>query len=163
MLIDHNGSLKITDFGLAKIRPNPKSLLEDEFDMTGETGSYRYMAPEVFKHQKYNETVDIYSFAMIFYYLLAGKPPWHTISPQKAIIMSAVEGQRPEINRYWDHRLGTILRKCWDETQTARPCFGEILKYLGTYSHEVFKTDEDQVIGASEKGLNCNGCNCVIS
>jgi hypothetical protein len=26
--------------------------------MTGETGSYRFMAPEVFRHEEYTETVD---------------------------------------------------------------------------------------------------------
>jgi serine/threonine protein kinase len=28
--------------------------LEDTYKMTGETGSYRYMAPEVFRHEPYN-------------------------------------------------------------------------------------------------------------
>lgn len=27
----------------------------------------RYMAPEVFKHRKYDKKVDVFSFAMIFY------------------------------------------------------------------------------------------------
>jgi hypothetical protein len=27
------------------------------YDMTGETGSYRYMAPEVFRHEPYNSKV----------------------------------------------------------------------------------------------------------
>ncbi len=29
------------------------------YDMTGETGSYRYMAPEVFRHEPYNSKVDV--------------------------------------------------------------------------------------------------------
>jgi hypothetical protein len=28
--------------------------LESKFKLTGETGSYRYMAPEVFRHEPYN-------------------------------------------------------------------------------------------------------------
>eukprot|EP00957_Ditylum_brightwellii_P116390 8877589-Ditylum_brightwellii.AAC.1 len=46
LLIDFSGTLKITDFGLAKIRPNPEQREQDQFLMTGETGSYRFMAPE---------------------------------------------------------------------------------------------------------------------
>ncbi|KAI3756744.1 hypothetical protein L1987_56567 [Smallanthus sonchifolius] len=38
--------------------------------MTGETGSYRYMAPHVFKHRKYAQKVDVFSFAMILYQML---------------------------------------------------------------------------------------------
>ena len=41
LLIDHSGVLKISDFGLAKVRPDPKMLENTKFVMTGETGSYR--------------------------------------------------------------------------------------------------------------------------
>lgn len=35
----------------------------------GPAGSYRYMAPEVFRHEPYNSRVDVYSFSMIVYQL----------------------------------------------------------------------------------------------
>lgn len=42
MLLDTNRNLKIADFGVARVEAqNPK-------DMTGETGTLGYMAPEVF-------------------------------------------------------------------------------------------------------------------
>jgi ankyrin repeat protein/tRNA A-37 threonylcarbamoyl transferase component Bud32 len=41
LLIDHSGVLKVSDFGLAKVRPNPTSMEKDTYTMTGETGSYR--------------------------------------------------------------------------------------------------------------------------
>ena len=34
--------------------PLPSALQESKFKLTGETGSYRYMAPEVFRHEPYN-------------------------------------------------------------------------------------------------------------
>jgi serine/threonine protein kinase len=34
------------------------------------------MAPEVFRHEPYNEKVDTYSFAMLMYFLTAGHAPW---------------------------------------------------------------------------------------
>lgn len=41
MLLDSNRNLKIADFGVARVEAqNPK-------DMTGETGTLGYMAPEV--------------------------------------------------------------------------------------------------------------------
>jgi serine/threonine protein kinase len=42
LLIDHSGVLKVADFGLAKVRPDPKKEETDQFTMTGETGSYRF-------------------------------------------------------------------------------------------------------------------------
>merc|ERR1719491_1894282 len=95
LLVDFNGTLKITDFGLAKIRANPEQ--DEVFRMTGETGSYRFMAPEVFRHEGYCQTVDVYSYAMIFYYLLRSTPPWAGLSGLDAVKKAAVDGERPLI------------------------------------------------------------------
>jgi ankyrin repeat protein/tRNA A-37 threonylcarbamoyl transferase component Bud32 len=47
LLIDHSGVLKVADFGLCKLRPDPKTgKSTDTFIMTGETGSYRYTFSE---------------------------------------------------------------------------------------------------------------------
>ena len=51
-IIYDTGSLKLADFGLSKSLPVNKHAsydLESKFRLTGETGSYRYMAPEVFR------------------------------------------------------------------------------------------------------------------
>lgn len=45
MLLDYQRNLKIADFGVARVEAqNPK-------DMTGETGTLGYMAPEVHKNR----------------------------------------------------------------------------------------------------------------
>ncbi|KAK8966821.1 Serine/threonine-protein kinase HT1 [Platanthera guangdongensis] len=62
--------------------------------MTGETGSYRYMAPEVFKHRKYDKKVDVFSFAMILYEMLEGDPPLSNYEPYEAAKFIA-DGHRP--------------------------------------------------------------------
>ena len=110
LLLDFKDTLKISDFGLAKLRPN-KDLESDTFVMTGETGSYRFMAPEVFRHEVYDETVDIYSFAMIMYNLLAGHSPWPQMNGVKAVQAAAIEGSRPVIPRHWDAALAQLLAR----------------------------------------------------
>ena len=79
LLIDFTNVLKVSDFGLAKLRPTraekgtpAKAEAYQPYLMTGETGSYRFMAPEVFRHEPYGRPVDIYSFAMILYNMLSG-------------------------------------------------------------------------------------------
>lgn len=136
LLIDVSGALKISDFGLAKVRPDIKNMETDQFRMTGETGSYRFMAPEVFRHENYTETVDVYSFAMIFYYLLAGRPPWQELNGLKAVIKAATEADRPITERSWDSQLSGLMQRCWDENPTFRPPFSEILQELEDYSSE---------------------------
>ena len=38
------------------------------YKLTGETGSYRFMAPEVFRHEQYNNKVDVYGEILIYFY-----------------------------------------------------------------------------------------------
>lgn len=162
LLIDFNGTLKIADFGLAKIRPNPEQIESEVFMMTGETGSYRFMAPEVFRHEDYTETVDIYSYSMIFYHILLGLAPWAGLSGLDAVTKAAMDGERPLIPRNIDERLSTLLKRCWDESPRARPSFEEIIKCLNLYSHDVFKMDDREVqMSSSSQGER--GCACVIS
>ena len=54
------GTVKLADFGLSKTLPVNKHAafdLDDKFKLTGETGSYRFMAREVFVHEAYNNKV----------------------------------------------------------------------------------------------------------
>ena len=136
LLIDHSGVLKVADFGLCKVRPDPSKESADTFIMTGETGSYRFMAPEVYRHENYTETVDVYSYAMILFYLFDGKPPWPYLNGVVAVKKAADEGDRPPIPRHWDHRLQDLLQECWDENPQARPPFSKILKVLNDYSRK---------------------------
>mmetsp|Transcript_2479 Transcript_2479/g.4633 ORF Transcript_2479/g.4633 Transcript_2479/m.4633 type:complete len:711 (+) Transcript_2479:220-2352(+) len=162
LLIDASGTLKISDFGLAKVRPDPSLSETDEFRMTGETGSYRFMAPEVFRHEDYTETVDVYSFAMIFYYLLSGRPPWEQLNGLKAVIKAATEADRPIIDRSWDSQLSSLMQRCWDENPSSRPSFSVILEELHEYSKVALKLDIDNISLADENYGCCNN-RCVIS
>lgn len=94
------------------------------------------MAPEVFRHEPYSETVDVYSYAMILFYLLDGKPPWPYLNGVVAVKKASEEGDRPPIPRSWDSRLQELLRDCWDENPQARPPFSRILQVLNKYSRK---------------------------
>ena len=47
-------------------------LYDHAFLMTGETGAYKYMAPEVFRHEFYGLKCDAYSYAMVVYEVFEG-------------------------------------------------------------------------------------------
>ena len=61
------GLWKVCDFGLSRLLPKKGAIFDDSYRMTGETGSYVYMAPEVFRHEAYNLKVDQYAYSMILY------------------------------------------------------------------------------------------------
>ena len=88
--------------------------------------------------KEYTETVDVYSYAMIFYYMLRGVPPWYGLSGVDAATKAAVGGERPVIPRDVDERLSTLLKRCWDENPKARPSFEEIITCLNIYSRKCF-------------------------
>ncbi|GER44600.1 kinase family protein [Striga asiatica] len=134
--------LKVGDFGLSKLIRVQHS--HDVYKMTGETGSYRYMAPEVFKHRKYDKKVDVFSFAMILYEMLEGEPPLSNYEPYEAARYVA-EGHRPMFrakasavsSAFAFHLINSppnlwfwLTTLCWSADMNQRPTFLEILKRL---------------------------------
>ncbi|KAI3812026.1 hypothetical protein L1987_16727 [Smallanthus sonchifolius] len=129
LLVNSNADhLKVGDFGLSKLIRVQNS--HDVYKMTGETGSYRYMAPEVFKHCKYDKKVDVFSFAMILYQMLEGDPPLSNYEPYEAA-KCAAEGLRPSFkSKNYSPELRELTEHCWDADMNKRPSFLEILKRL---------------------------------
>ncbi|KAF3661626.1 putative dual specificity protein kinase splA-like isoform X2 [Capsicum annuum] len=120
--------LKVGDFGLSKLIRVQNS--HDVYKMTGETGSYRYMAPEVFKHRKYDKKVDVFTFAMILYEMLEGDPPLSHYEPYEAAKFVA-EGHRPMFKvKGLTPELKELVEECWAKDVNKRPSFLEILKTL---------------------------------
>jgi len=120
--------LKVGDFGLSKIIKSQHA--NDVYKMTGETGSYRYMAPEVFKHRKYDKKVDIFSFAMILYEMLEGDPPFTNYEPYEAAKYVS-DGHRPVFHsKGHTAELKELTELCWAGDINLRPSFLEILKRL---------------------------------
>ncbi|XP_020219110.1 integrin-linked protein kinase 1 [Cajanus cajan] len=120
--------LKVGDFGLSKLIKVQSS--HDVYKMTGETGSYRYMAPEVFKHRRYDKKVDVFSFAMILYEMLEGEPPFSNYEPYDGAKYVA-EGHRPSFRaKGYVSDLRELTEQCWAADINQRPSFIEILKRL---------------------------------
>lgn len=129
LLVNSNADhLKVGDFGLSKLIRVQNS--HDIYKMTGETGSYRYMAPEVFKHRKYDKKVDVFSFAMILFEMLEGEPPLsHYEAYEAAKYVS--EGNRPVFrSKNYTPELRDLTEHCWAADMNKRPSFLDILKRL---------------------------------
>ncbi|OAY59451.1 integrin-linked protein kinase 1 [Manihot esculenta] len=129
LLVNSNTDhLKVGDFGLSKLIKVQNC--HDVYKMTGETGSYRYMAPEVFKHRKYDKKVDVFSFAMILYEMLEGEQPLANYEPYEAAKIVA-EGHRPPFRaKGFTLELRELTDQCWAADMNRRPSFLDILKRL---------------------------------
>ncbi|KAK6119166.1 hypothetical protein DH2020_047098 [Rehmannia glutinosa] len=138
--------LKVGDFGLSKLIRVQHS--HDVYKMTGETGSYRYMAPEVFKHRKYDKKVDVFSFAMILYEMLEGEAPMSNYEPYEAAKYLA-DGHRPMLRaKGFIPELRELTEQCWAADMNQRPSFLEILRRLERIK-EILPSDHHWHIFAS--------------
>ena len=72
IIIDGDDNVKLGDFGIIKIMRS--------YMMYGQTqiGTPLYMCPEIYKRERYDTKVDIWSLGVIIYTLTCGKPPFET-------------------------------------------------------------------------------------
>lgn len=71
--------LKITDFNVAKfVDEHPFDVFgRNNFEMGSHTGTLAFKAPETFIHDRYSESVDLWSCGCILYTLLSGYQPFY--------------------------------------------------------------------------------------
>lgn len=77
IFISEVGAFKLGDFGIAR-------KLENASEGLSKKGTYTYMAPEVYKGESYDATVDIYSLGLVLYrYLNNNRMPFLPPYPQQ--------------------------------------------------------------------------------
>ncbi|CAL5209653.1 unnamed protein product [Lathyrus oleraceus] len=124
MLLDENQKLKIADFGVARVEAvNPS-------EMTGETGTVGYMAPEVINGKPYNRSCDVYSFGICLWEIYCCDMPYQNLSFADASSAVANKNLRPDIPRCCPSELATIMKTCWDKHPEKRPQMQEVVRML---------------------------------
>lgn len=120
ILINDDGRIKISDFGIAHI---DTSSLTQVGEIMGSPG---YMSPEQFTGEEPDARTDIYSAGVIAYELLTGRKPF---TGSNVEIMRQVIGERPENPSKFNPRISVQLdwathkalaKKREDRFQTAR-------------------------------------------
>ena len=74
LLFDSKGSLKLTDFGFAKV-------VEDKTYTI--CGTPNYLAPEIILNEGHNKSCDYWAFGVLLYEMLAGIDPFNDNDPMK--------------------------------------------------------------------------------
>ncbi|XP_065043789.1 serine/threonine-protein kinase STY46-like isoform X2 [Musa acuminata AAA Group] len=136
LLMDENEVVKVADFGVARVKA-------ESGVMTAETGTYRWMAPEVIEHKPYDHKADVFSFGIVMWELLTAKLPYEYLTPLQAAVGVVQKGLRPTLPKNTHPKLDELLHKCWQLDPAARPDFSEILEILQLIAKEVEDESDD--------------------
>ncbi|ESW15518.1 hypothetical protein PHAVU_007G078800 [Phaseolus vulgaris] len=134
LLMDTHNVVKVADFGVARF-------LNQGGVMTAETGTYRWMAPEVINHQPYDQKADVFSFSIVLWELVTAKVPYDTMTPLQAAL-GVRQGLRPELPKHGHFKLIELMQRCWEAIPIDRPSFNEITVELENLLQEIEKDPE---------------------
>lgn len=155
IFVSQSGDFKLGDFGIAKTAERTTSGTK--------TGTYRYMAPEVYNNQPYGSAVDIYSLGMVLYWMLNDRrTPFLPLPPAVPTATQDDEALRRRMNgdlipaptHGSDELKRIVLRACAYDPKARYASAEEMLEdllRLGTdrQSSSTFASSED-IYGAKD-------------
>ncbi|CAF2250681.1 hypothetical protein YC2023_096220 [Brassica napus] len=137
LLMDEHEVVKVADFGVARVKAQTGV-------MTAETGTYRWMAPEVIEHKPYDHKADVFSYGIVLWELLTGKIPYEYMTPLQAAVGVVQKGLRPTIPKKTHPKMRELMERLWEKDPTLRPDFSEIIEQLQVIAKEVEEEEEEK-------------------
>jgi eukaryotic-like serine/threonine-protein kinase len=148
LLIDDAGSLRVADFGIARLHDVDA---DSAITATGVVvGTPHYMAPEQAEDPRSVDVrSDIYSFGATFYHATTGHLPFEARSPLAVLVRHKLDplvspmARRPEIDR----RISEIIERCMAKQPIDRfQTFEEVLAALEEPTRSPWAESDDPVV-----------------
>ncbi len=125
------GDVKIFDFGLAKeLDPSLRHGCTEFYELSGNTGSLRYMSPEVARCEPYNLTADVYSFGLLLWQVCSLMLPYDGMNRQDHSELVVYGNERPPLDSSWSTPLRILMKRAWEPDPSVRPSMDSIYKIL---------------------------------
>ena len=86
VMVLKNGSVRVTDFGIARIMNKTNTLTKEAL------GSVHYISPEQAKGGRVDHRSDLYSLGVVMYEMITGRPPYDGESPVSVAIQHIAGG-----------------------------------------------------------------------
>jgi len=133
--------VKVTDFGLSKIKEASATYSMQ----TANTGTTRWMAPELFEEPdpnkcRYPFKADVYSYAITCFEILTAKSPFEEASNTE-VRRKVMAGERPVLPVTLPMFLSSLIERCWDAEANRRPSFSEICAELRHFQGVIMISD----------------------
>lgn len=139
-----NFTVKVTDFGIAALTDGKESESSDAYtslNLTGETGTYRWMSPEVIRHEPYSYRCDVYSFAVMMWQFITHEEPFGDVRAVEAAELTALEKKRPPMPPLVPDQVTDLIQVNWSDDPLKRWDFGRIANELQTLKESLSEED----------------------
>ncbi|XP_023253761.1 tyrosine-protein kinase BTK isoform X1 [Seriola lalandi dorsalis] len=120
-LVDGNGTVKVTDFGLSRY------VLDDEY--TSSAGSkfpVRWSPPEVLLYCKFSSKSDIWAYGVLMWEVYTlGRLPYERLNNTEIVdqVSRGLRLYRPQLA---NEKVYSIMSSCWIDKADERPTFQEL-------------------------------------
>ncbi|CAM8989535.1 unnamed protein product [Rhodiola kirilowii] len=144
LLLDENGDLKVSDFGLSAVSDQIK---QDGLFHTF-CGTPAYVAPEVLARKGYDAAkVDVWSCGVILFVLMAGYLPFQ--DPNVMVMYRKIYKGQFRCPRWFSPELVKLLRRLLDTNPESRITIPEIMEnrwFRKGFKHLKFYVEDDHQV-----------------
>jgi serine/threonine protein kinase len=146
ILINGQGWSLIGDFGTARHESSG-------FTATQDAGTIYYAAPEMFEEVDQTTKVDVFSFGLVLYEILVGRPVFSLSQTPFEILRQITRGEMPDIPDRVLPGIKTLIQRCWKLDPTQRPSFHDILHDVQSLNYEIISGSDANEIIAYVRGV----------
>ena len=132
---DGSFRVKLLDFGLAKLSPQPTRQTIDDHD--GVMGSLHFMAPEQFERSLLDRRTDLYALGCLFYYTLTAELPFDGDTPAEVMaahlqhkISRPLSRARPDLPEGIVQWVETLMQRQPGNRYQSAPQAAAVLDHL---------------------------------
>lgn len=114
-----DGSVRIMDFGIAKLREAEQSLTRTGISI----GTSGYLAPEQVNGLPIDHRADIFSFGVLAYQLMSGRRPFAAATPTAELYRAVHEPHAPlrDVAPDCPPRVAACIERCLEKERDLRP------------------------------------------
>jgi serine/threonine protein kinase len=117
ILIDPEGRSRIADFSSSKF-------IEGVTRLSGNyQGTFHYQAPELYGEDPSTEKIDVFSFALVLYEILVGRPVLSVKLSESQVMFKVCSDVRADLTGGMSDDVKLLITRCWSEDPGKRPSF----------------------------------------